>query len=196
MNVYDFDKTIYPHDSATDFFWFCVRRHPAALLSLPGAAVTALTHLGKPGLHGAVKERIYSFLRHVPDVAGAVSAFWDENLDRIYPWYLARRREDDVILSASPTFLVGEACRRLGVRGMGTEMDMGTGRLLSPNCRGAEKIRRFRAVYGDTPVEEFFSDSFADRPMMELAERSYLMKKGAVAAQVKPTAVKGERNTL
>ena len=103
MNVYDFDKTIYPNDSATDFFWFCVRRHPFALLVLPAAALTALAHLGKPGLRGAVKERIYAFLRHVPDVSAAVSAFWDEKLGKIYPWYLARRREDDVILSASPT---------------------------------------------------------------------------------------------
>ncbi|MBQ3275510.1 MAG: haloacid dehalogenase-like hydrolase [Oscillospiraceae bacterium] len=186
MNVYDFDKTIYPRDSATDFFWFCVRRCPAALLSLPGAALTALAHLGKPDLHGAVKERVYAFLRRIPDAETMAVRFWDEHFDRIYPWYLARRREDDVIVSASPSFLVGEACRRLGVRCLGTEMDRRTGRLLSPNCRGAEKIRRFREACGDAPVEEFYSDSFADRPMMELAENAWLMKNGAVVRRVKP----------
>ncbi len=191
MNVYDFDKTIYPHDSATDFFWYCARRHPSALLTLPAAGLTALAHLGKSDLHGAVKERIYSFLRRIPDADAMAARFWDEHFKLIFPWYLDRRREDDVIVSASPSFLVGEACRRLGVRCLGTEMDRRTGRLLSPNCRGAEKIRRFREACGDAPVEEFFSDSFADRPMMELAESAYLMKNGAVVRCVKPAAANG-----
>jgi len=194
MNVYDFDKTIYPGDSATDFFLYCARRRPAALLYLPGAGLTALCHLGRPGLHGAVKERIYAFLHRLPDPAAEAKAFWDERFDRIYPWYLARRRQDDLVISASPSFLIGEACRRLGVRSVGTEMDLATGRLLSPNCRGAEKVRRYRALYGDAPVEEFYSDSFADRPMMELAEKAFLVKNGAVAGRVMPAAAEGERN--
>ena len=32
MNAYDFDKTIYPGDSAAHFWRWCVRRHPAAAL--------------------------------------------------------------------------------------------------------------------------------------------------------------------
>ena len=195
MNVYDFDKTIYPRDSATDFFWYCVRRYPAALLCLPAALGTALVHWGKPELRGKLKEKIYSFLRFVPDPKAAASAFWDEKLDDVYSWYRERRRDDGLVISASPDFLVGEACRRLGVRWLCTEMDRHTGRLLSPNCRGEEKVRRFRAEYADAPVEEFYSDSWSDRPMMELAERGYLVKKGRVADRLK-TAVKGERVSL
>jgi phosphoserine phosphatase len=195
MNVYDFDKTIYPRDSATDFFWYCVRRYPAALLCLPAALGTALVHLWRPELRGKLKEKIYSFLRFVPDPEAAASAFWDEKMDDIYSWYRERRRDDDLVISASPDFLVGEACRRLGVRFLCTQMDRRTGRLLSPNCRGREKVRRFRAEYAAAPVEEFYSDSWSDRPMMELADRGFLVKKGRVADRLK-TAVKGEKVSL
>ncbi len=195
MNVYDFDKTIYPRDSATDFFRYCARRYPAALLCLPGALGTALARWGKPGFRGAVKEKVYSFLRFVPDPEAAVSAFWDERLDDVYLWYRERRRDDDLVISASPAFLVGEACRRLGIRSISTEMDLRTGRLLTPNCRGEEKVRRFREAFPDAAVEEFYSDSWSDRPMMELADRGFLVKKGQVVAGL-PAAAKGERVSL
>ena len=184
MNVYDFDKTIYPGDSATHFWLYCLRRHPGTA----GSAVRALGPLSK-GLagrlsRGEVKQALYSCLRFVPDARAEAKAFWDGHIDRIFPWYLARRREDDLVISASPDFLIGEACRRLGIAYIATGMDTRTGRIIGENCRGEEKVRRFREIYGDAPVEEFYSDSLSDRPMMDLAERGYLVKNGAVVRLV------------
>ena len=128
-------------------------------------------------------EELSKNLTNISDADAA--RFWDERLDRIYPWYLARRREDDVIVSASPSFLVGEACRRLGIECIATDMDPTTGRIRGENCRREEKVRRFREIYGSAMVGEFYSDSYSDRPMMELAQSAYLMKNGAVAVCVK-----------
>ena len=66
---------------------------------------------------------------------------------------------------------------------MATGMDPRTGILTTPNCRGKEKVRRYRELFGDEPVEKFYSDSLSDLPMMELAERGFLVKKGAVIRQ-------------
>ena len=188
MNAYDFDKTIYPGDSATHFWLFCLRRRPLTILS--GFRALAPLSKGLTGRlsRGEVKQTLYSCLRLIPDVRAEAAAFWDRHIDRIYPWYLARRREDDLIISASPDFLIGEACRRLGVRYIATDMDLRTGHILGENCRGEEKVRRFRREYGDAAVEEFYSDSLSDRPMMELAERGYLVKNGAVSRLVEKTA--------
>ena len=188
MNAYDFDKTIYPGDSATHFWLFCLRRRPLTLVS----ALRALSPLaaglaGKLSL-GEVKQALYSCLRLIPDVRAEAAAFWDSHIDRIYPWYLARKRDDDLIISASPDFLIGEACRRLGVRHIATDMDLHTGRIRGENCRGEEKVRRFRREYGEETVEEFYSDSLSDRPMMDLAERGYLVKNGAVTRLVEKNA--------
>lgn len=61
------------------------------------------------------KGRFYRFFRHVPDVEGEVSRFWKENLSRVYSWYLERWREDDLIVSASPNFLILPASKLLGI---------------------------------------------------------------------------------
>ena len=37
-------------------------------------------------------------------------------------------------------------------------------------------MRRFRERYPDGHVEEFYSDSYSDTPMAELAEHAYLVK--------------------
>ena len=185
MNVYDFDKTIYNGDSATHFWRHCIARYPAALSVLPGIAWTAVSHLHDPEIHGAVKERMFAILRFVPDAEEEAKLFWDRHMDGILPWYHRQKREDDLIISASPAFLIGEIASRLGVRCIATEMDPRTGRLNSPNCRGRAKVERFRAACGNETVEEFYSDSFADRPMMEIANSAFLMKKGKIVSRIR-----------
>ena len=188
MNAYDFDKTIYPGDSATHFWLFCLRRRPLTIVSAFRAFPPLAAGLAGKLSRGEVKQALYSCLRLIPDVRAEAAAFWDSHIDRIYPWYLARKRDDDLIISASPDFLIGEACRRLGVRHIATDMDLHTGRIRGENCRGEEKVRRFRREYGEETVEEFYSDSLSDRPMMDLAERGYLVKNGAVTRLVEKNA--------
>ena len=188
MNAYDFDKTIYPGDSATHFWLFCLRRRPLTIVSALRALSPLAAGLAGKKSRGEGKQALYSCLRLIPDVRAEAAAFWDSHIDRIYPWYLARKRDDDLIISASPDFLIGEACRRLGVRHIATDMDLHTGRIRGENCRGEEKVKRFRREYGGETVEEFYSDSLSDRPMMDLAERGYLVKNGAVTRLVEKNA--------
>ena len=178
MNLYDFDHTIYPGDSTLDFWRFCLLRHPGALLSLPGAVLYGgLFRLGLCSRE-TFKGRFYRFLRHVPNAEREAEAFWDRNLSRIYPWYLERRRGDDLILSASPEFLIRPACRRLGVEGIATQVSPETGALRGPTRRGEEKAVRLRRARPEALVEEFYSDSLSDTPLARLALRAYLVKAG------------------
>lgn len=178
MNVYDFDHTIYPGDSTLDFWRSCVKRRPAALLALPGAVMAG--GMFKAGLLGreAFKARFYRFLRYVPGVEGEVSRFWEENLSRICPWYLAQKRADDLIVSASPEFLILPACALLGVRGLASPVSPETGELLGPNCRGEEKVVRLRRDLPEARIDGFYSDSRSDAPLARLAERAWLVDRG------------------
>lgn len=178
MNVYDFDKTIFYPDSSACFFRFCLKRHPAEVLRvLPRAAFMALPYRAKKLGAKQLKQQLFSFLSELQDVEELVEAFWEENYSRIGAWYLEQKRPDDVIISASPRFLLAPVCEKLGVCLIATEMDPRSGRIHGENCHDVEKPKRFLAQYPDARIEAFYSDSLSDAPMADLAGSAYLLKK-------------------
>lgn len=178
MNVYDFDKTIFHGDSTATFYTWCLRRWPRALLSLPRTAF-AFTLLGlKLRPKTRCKEIFYGFLRHVPPTAP--EEFWQSHETGIYPWYMAQRQADDVIISASPEFLLRPIADKLGFFLIASRVDPRTGKTEGLNCHGEEKVRRFRALYPEEAVDRFYSDSLSDSPMARLAKEAFMIRKGRV----------------
>jgi len=177
MNVYDFDNTILKGDSTARFFAYCLLHRPAMWLDIPGQAVNGLLFALRIRPKQAFKERMLRFLTRIGDVDAAVEAFWEKNFSRVKPWYFEKKRPDDVVISASPEFLIRPACEKLGVDCiMGSPVDKHTGKFSGLNCHGMEKVRRFREAYPDAQIEEFFSDSYSDTPLAELAEKAWLVK--------------------
>lgn len=178
MNTYDFDKTIYRRDSSVDFWLFCLRRHPRLLLpTLPKSLAAALRYARGTLSTKELKEQLFSFLPGI-DARAEAETFWKTHRSGVGAWYLAQRQPDDLILSASPAFLLQPITEALGVRLIATPMDPATGRIVGLNCHDTEKVRRFHETYPDAHTEEFCSDSLSDTPMAELADRAYLIKRG------------------
>lgn len=176
MNVYDFDKTIYPSDCTASFYGFCLRHYPRAWLTL-SCTVWAFFAMGTHLLTKTrAKEIFFRFLRHTPPEAP--ERFWKAHRDRFYPWYLAQKRPDDLIISASPAFLIAPAAEYLGISYIASPVDSRTGRYTGKNCDGAEKLRRYRKAYGDAPIAGFWSDSRSDRYLAEIAEKAWLVRQG------------------
>ena len=178
MNAYDFDKTIVPFDSTALFTRWCVKRYKKTwprliLLVAPGLGML-LRLTGKE----AFKQCLFRAVFSVPkDLNAELAAFWQANIGRTNRWYLERKRPDDVVISASPEFIVRPALDRLGVKTLlGTRMNPETGRITGRNCHGAEKVVRFHQEMGDAQVDEFYSDSLSDAPMARLAKKAYLVK--------------------
>lgn len=172
MNVYDFDNTIFRGDSTARFFLFCLKFRPRIAWRLPGLAVNAALLLSGRLDKTKFKGGLFSFLLDIPDAERLVTAFWAENAHRIKKWYLAQQKPDDLVISASPEFLLKPACPNL----IASRVDPKTGQYTGRNCDGAEKLRRFREEYGETPVEEFYSDALSDAPMARIAQRAFLVK--------------------
>lgn len=178
MNVYDFDQTIFSPDSSYCFVMYCLRHYPRAVLSaLPETLLMGLLVLLKMADTKDLKEKVFGFLPRIDNIEEVVTAFWAENRDKIQPWYVAQRHEDDLIVSASPEFLLRPICLELGVGLIATKMDMHTGRISGLNCHDEEKVRRYRERFPNTVPEAFYSDSLSDSPMARIAERAYLVKK-------------------
>lgn len=182
MNVYDFDKTIFDGDSTFHFYLYCVRHRPAVLLSLPRTVWFGAGYaLGLcPKLR--FKEQFYRFLRHIDDIDGVIGRFWEENQPRIKEWYLRQKREDDVIISASPEFLLRPVGEMLGVTLMASVVDPHTGRYTGVNCDSSEKVRRLFERFPDAHVEEFYSDSHIDDPLAAIADRAFLVTGDTLSA--------------
>ena len=176
VNVYDWDKTIFPVDSTVTFYRWCVRRHPRVLLGLFSALPLLPGFWLKKVSKTRIKEAFYGFLKRVPDVDAEVKAFWDANFHRVNRWYMDQARPDDIVISASPAFLIGEPAARLGVRLLASQVDRHTGKTTGENCWGAEKVARLRAAYPDVTIAEFYSDSYSDDPLARLADRAFLVK--------------------
>ena len=124
MNVYDFDQTIFQPDSSYCFVMYCLRHYPRAVLHcLPGVSYTGIQALRKQAETKELKEQVFSFLPRLDDVQRIVEEFWDAHRQNLEPWYLAQKRDDDLIVSASPDFLLRPICEELGVSLIATPMD-------------------------------------------------------------------------
>lgn len=176
MNVYDFDKTLFNPDSSFLFTVTCLKKYPSlALRILPGVMIKGIGKLLKLSTTKELKEKIYAYLPYLDDIDGEVEEFWERNGGKIEKWYLERKQDDDLVISASPEFLLLPICNRLGVRLLATKMDKHTGRITGENCSNKEKVRRLYKAYPNAVVDEFYSDSLIDDPLAQLASSAYIV---------------------
>lgn len=193
MRVFDFDGTIYDGESLFDLYLYSARHDPKVFRYIAPVLRYAVKYkLGRATLEqmeygvGKMTEGYLTELsrsKRVASVEQLVDDFWDRYYARIKPWY--QPESDDVILTASFDLTVGEACRRLGVRNrVASEVDVGTMKVTYLNF-STNKAKRFRELYGpDVVIDEFYTDSKFDQPMIDMARHAFMVK-GNTITQVK-----------
>lgn len=175
MNVYDFDKTIFRGDSTARFYVYCLRKNPKIFKRVPRLGWEALTLLKKDKQR--FKQHMFGFLTDLSDPEQMISDFWDREIGRIKPWYLKQKKNDDLIISASPEFLIRPAMARLGVKNvLASPVDLLTGLYGGMNCHGEEKVSRYRIYARGARIDEFYSDSLSDAPMARMSQKAFLVK--------------------
>lgn len=177
MNIYDFDETIYDSDSTKDFYFYCLKKYPKILLSVPIMAWTFFLYILGVKTKTQFKEKMYRFLTYVPDIDSALNDFWNINEHKVKSWYKDRQKDDDIIISASPEFLLKPICERLGIKNlMASKVDKHTGLYDGENCWGEEKVKRLYEKFPNAKCEEFYSDSLSDTPLAELADKAMIIR--------------------
>ena len=182
MNVYDFDNTIYDGDSTAGFYKFCLKRHKKIILLSPCLLCSFVKYyVFKIGSKTQLKESMYRFLRYC-DIDKDVKDFWEQNIHNFKDFYLKQKAYDDVIISASPRFLLEPICNHLDIKTLiASEVDCKNGKYTGVNCHGEEKVRRFYSVFdSETKVNEFYSDSYSDEPMAKIAKKAFMVKKDKI----------------
>ena len=176
INVYDFDKTIYNGDSTQDFYFFCLKRNKSLLKFLPKQGIAFLKYVFGKITKTEFKEQFYMFLTGIKDIDNEVKLFWETHEDNMLTWFPDWRRSDDVLISASPEFLLESIAKKMNFDLIASRVDKYTGKTTGENCWGEEKVRRYREKYGNTHIIRFFSDSLSDTPLAELSECAYIIK--------------------
>ena len=180
LDIYDFDKTVIPFDSGSRFCLFCFRHYPQTLVSLPVIGIAALLYFSGTITLTTFKRYCFCFVRLI-NGEKASKKFWNKYQGKVYPWFQkSNRARYTVIISASPDFLLREIAARLEVDSLiCSRHNFKTGSIIGENCRGGEKVRRFKSVFSNARVVDVYSDGIVtDRPLFSLAQNCFHIVNG------------------
>lgn len=177
VNLFDFDKTIYDGDSSIDFFRYSIKCNKMVLFYIPKIAIYYLLYFFKIKSKKQLKECFFSYLKHIDNINLMVNDFWKKNEKKIKKFYNDRLHDKDIIISASPEFLLKPICEKLNVKDIiATKVDKHNGKFISENCKGEEKVIMFKKKYPLSIVNEVYTDSLSDKPIVNLGKKGFLVK--------------------
>ena len=179
MNVYDFDGTIFYSDCSIGFAFWCLKRHPKLWFTYFPSVIKSFFQYKKGKIPNYLMQRkMFSYLTMLDDFDVQIEKYWDKYEKRISEWYLAQKRPDDLIISASPSCIIGPIARRLGVNYIATEYDLEYGVFVN-NLMYAKEKAKYIIDHGFPVIDNFYSDSLADTPIALCAEKAHLVTKKA-----------------
>ena len=175
MNVYDFDKTIYDGNSTIDFYIFEILRKPLLLRYLPQQLMCIVLYHMKIINKKKYKEGFFSFIKGIKNIDDDVIQFWNTKEEKIKKWYLKQKKETDVIISASPDWLLYPIAAKLNIILIATKVNKKTGVFKGENCYGEEKVNRFHKEI-NKKIDNFYSDHVSDIYMALKSKNAWLVK--------------------
>lgn len=178
MNVYDFDETIYDGDCTRDFIKMTFKAYPKCFKVLPKVLLNGVLYVLKLKTKTQFKEQLYSYLTYLENIDKIVEEFVEKHLHKIKAWYYQQQAPSDLVISASPTFLVKAFCDKIKIQHvLASQVDPYTGQTTGENCYGEEKVKRFYKAYPEGVIHAFYSDSYSDTPLAEIAQEAYIVHK-------------------
>lgn len=116
MNAYDFDETIYYGDSEFHFIEYIFKKYPLEMKKYARRYKFYRFLQKKLKLISRDKARvkIFTFLKVLRDVDKDLEEFRASHTKNIKKWYYDVKRPDDVIISATPSFILEPIAKTLG----------------------------------------------------------------------------------
>jgi len=174
--LYDFDGTIYDGDSSVDFIIFCFKKNPKLIKYIPKIIVASLKYKIKKITKTQMKEVFFSFLKDIKNIDKTLKEFWNTHEKNIKDFYINKNHEKDIIISASPKFLLEPIAKKYKVYDLfGSPINKINGKYKGENCHGEEKVRLFKEKYPNAEVLEMWTDSKHDLPLIKIAKKGYLV---------------------
>lgn len=179
MNIYDFDKTIYDGDSGVDFVKFSIKKHPFLMFKhFIKLIIPSIKYILKIYNFNEYKGYIFGYVKDIKNFDSFTEEYVKKYKHKLKDFYKKIRKENDIIISASMDFYLLPLCKELNIKNViCTKYDINNKKLIGNNCHDYEKVERMKKEHIDiTKVEEGYSDSMSDLPMLELAKKAYMVK--------------------
>lgn len=184
VDLFDFDKTIVPYDSAMKYWYYCLFHYPYLLIILPYQIFWSLLALMRIIPVEEYKKHCFRFVSLL-NTEKSVKKFWDKHEKDVYPFWNELKCDGvkRIIVSASPKFLIEEIANRIGADYIiATNHDVKNGFLIGNVVRREEKVRKIKEELPDITVLRSYSDSLThDKPLLALGKERYLLKKGEIS---------------
>ncbi len=182
MKVFDFDNTIYNGESSFDFALFMVKKKKSLIKYLPNflylLVLYKLCLLSPDDFVKRLEKFMGVFMENKEFTLKCIKEFWLLNIEKLYPHMLKKITPNDVISTACPSFLIEEIKDVLNTDHiLDTKIDIETGKITMLNFQ-KNKVETFKEVFPKAKVKSFYTDSYNDKPFMEISENVYLVKKG------------------
>ncbi len=180
MNVYDFDGTIYDGNSFIDFFCF-LRQENEEIKKHTLTQVLNLARLCLNSYDVSKHPSLSNFILEIQDLNKNLINFWDKHHKKLLRWYKEVQEPEDVLITSSFEYLVQPACNILNIKNLiGTKVDLNNGEIIGKVCIGEEKVNRYREKYGQDSIDNFYTDSLIDSPLIDISKNTFILKRGKI----------------
>lgn len=179
MVVFDFDGTLYNGDSSVDFFLYELLHFRIKPIRICFLFLQSIMYFIKAISTKSYKSAFFSFVKDRSDLSRDLLDFWQKHKSRLRQDLVQNHEKEELlIISASPEFLVRPGANLLGISEViASNISPVTAEFTGENCKGKEKVLQFYAKYPTKSISCFYTDTKSDIPMMELATVSYFVKK-------------------
>ena len=184
MKVFDFDNTIYDGESSVDFFLFCLTKKPSLIKYLPliikMVILYKLKKLSITKLNEVANKIMNIVIENETHAEDFIKEFWKTNKKKLRIEFLNMISNEDIIISASPILLLKGVSDYLNTDYIyGTEFDFKNKESIYI-CYGENKLKLLKEKFPNLHIDEVYTDSYSDLPLIKKADKAYLVKKKAV----------------
>ena len=183
MKVFDFDNTIYNGESMVDFFHFVIKKKEK--FKKYEGLVDKLLFLYKHNLlpMKLVKHYINKYSNELDvnvtndKIKSTIDEFWKTHKDKIDKEMIKKISKDDVIMTASVDILIDPIKKELKTKNIYTSITDIENKDLKFICYSENKLKKFQEIYKDKFIDELYTDSYADKPLMSISKKVYMVNK-------------------